>query len=58
MEGVICEKQLSEITIAKEKWDRKAYFVFSCFRKHKHRMLSKTLADTVFGNYVITPYRL
>lgn len=58
MEGVICDKQLSEITIAKEKWDRKAYFVFNCFGKHKHCTLSKTLADTMFGNYVITPYRL
>lgn len=58
MEGVICEKQLSAMTIAKEKWDGRVYFVFSWFRKHKHSMLSKTLADTMFGNYVITPYRL
>lgn len=58
MKEAICEKQLSGITIAKEKWDRRVYFVFSCFRKYKHSMLSKTLAHTMFGNYVITPYRL
>lgn len=54
----MCEKQLSGMTIAKEKWNGRVYFVFGWFRKHKHSMLSKTLADTMFGNYVITPYRL
>lgn len=58
MEGVICEKELSSMTIAQEKWGGRVYFVFSWFRKHKHSTLSKTLADTMFGNYVITPYRL
>lgn len=58
MEGVICEKQLSGMKIAKEKWNERVYFVFSWFRKHKHSMLSKSLADTMFGNYVITAYRL
>jgi len=46
------------MTIAREKWDGGVYFVCSWFRKHKHSMLSKSLADTMFGNYVITPYRL
>lgn len=58
MEGVICEKQLSDMTIAKDKWGGRVYFVFGWFRKYKHSMLSKTPADTMFGNYVMTPYRL